>query len=140
MAEQVIIKYYRSAVGRPYPQKRIIKALGFHRLQEERVVDWTPSMQGMVDKVPHLVKVVETAPVTDSFAVEDNPVLETAPAVDSTEGEDNQVLEPPQAVDSTAAEDNNIIESQQTVDTILEEDKKVIESPPAADSTVEESS
>lgn len=57
MTEQVKIKYYRSAIGRSSKQKRQIKALGFTKLQQERIVNWTPSMQGMVQKVIHLVKV-----------------------------------------------------------------------------------
>jgi len=74
MTEQVKIKYYRSAIGRSSKQKRQIKALGFTKLQQERIVNWTPSMQGMVQKVIHLVKVIplqkETAEATAPASTE----------------------------------------------------------------------
>ena len=57
MPEQVRITYYRSVIGRVDKQKRIIRALGFKRLNQSRIVNWHPTIQGMVNKVSHLVKV-----------------------------------------------------------------------------------
>ncbi len=51
------ITWTRSTIGLPYPQRRVIQALGLRRLHhtEERVD--TPSIRGMILKVQHLVKV-----------------------------------------------------------------------------------
>ena len=53
------IQYVRSAIGRPQKQKRVIQGLGFRRLNQvvERLD--TPEIRGMVNKVSHLVKVVD---------------------------------------------------------------------------------
>ena len=60
MAEKRIkIQYYRSAIGFDVNQKRIVKGLGFTKLQSTREVEDTPSIRGMVKKVPHLLRVVE---------------------------------------------------------------------------------
>lgn len=59
MPNQLKITYVRSAIGRAYVQKRTIKALGFSKLQQSRVVDDTPSMRGMINKVIHMLAVEE---------------------------------------------------------------------------------
>jgi large subunit ribosomal protein L30 len=53
------IQYFRSAIGTPDKHKRIIKGLGFKRLNQ--VVDRvdTPAVRGMVAQVPHLVRILE---------------------------------------------------------------------------------
>lgn len=53
------IRYVRSAIGRPQKQKRVIRGLGFRRLNQvvERLD--TPEIRGMVNKVSHLVEVVD---------------------------------------------------------------------------------
>ena len=53
------IKYVRSAVGRTQRQKDIVRGLGLTKLNQvvERVD--TPEIRGMVNKVPHLLKIVE---------------------------------------------------------------------------------
>ncbi|MFH1140321.1 MAG: 50S ribosomal protein L30 [Chloroflexota bacterium] len=51
------ITWIRSTIGLPYPQGRVIQALGLRRLHHtvERVD--TSSIRGMIHKVQHLVKV-----------------------------------------------------------------------------------
>ncbi len=53
------IKYFRSAICTPRKHKAVIKGLGFTHLNQvvERVD--TPSIRGMVNKVPHLVEIVK---------------------------------------------------------------------------------
>ena len=53
------IKQVKSRIGAPADQKRTLDALGLRKLN--RVVEHvdTPSIQGMITKVKHLVKVVE---------------------------------------------------------------------------------
>ena len=58
-ASKLKIQYYRSAIGFTEKQKLIVKGLGFTRLNAVREVVDTPSIRGMVAKVPHLVRILE---------------------------------------------------------------------------------
>jgi large subunit ribosomal protein L30 len=53
------IEYYRSAIGALDRHKRIIKSLGFKRLNQVVNRIDTPAVRGMVAKVPHLVRILE---------------------------------------------------------------------------------
>jgi large subunit ribosomal protein L30 len=53
------IKQVRSAIKRPADQKATIKALGFSRLNQVLEKEATPQILGMIDKVKHLLLVVE---------------------------------------------------------------------------------
>ena len=57
--DTIKIKQVRSAIKRPADQKATIKALGFRRLKQvvEKVA--TPQIMGMVNKVKHLIQVVD---------------------------------------------------------------------------------
>jgi len=57
--DTIKIKQVRSAIKRPADQKATIKALGFRRLNQvvEKVA--TPQIMGMVNKVIHLIQVVD---------------------------------------------------------------------------------
>jgi large subunit ribosomal protein L30 len=57
--KQVRIKWIKSISGAKEPQRRTIRALGFHRLQEELVKDASPQIMGMIFSVRHLVQVME---------------------------------------------------------------------------------
>ncbi len=56
---KVIISQVRSAIGRPERQKRTIQALGLGKINKSVEVEYTPQIQGMVNKVSHLVSVTE---------------------------------------------------------------------------------
>ena len=58
-AKKIRIEYYRSAISTPVKHKLVIKGLGFTRLNQIVEREDTPSIRGMVAKVPHLVRVVE---------------------------------------------------------------------------------
>jgi large subunit ribosomal protein L30 len=49
----------KSPIGNPEPQKRTVKALGLRRLHQTVTHDDTPALRGMLDKVRHLIVVVE---------------------------------------------------------------------------------
>jgi large subunit ribosomal protein L30 len=51
------IKWIKSDIGFARDQKRTLKALGFHRLQETVEKEDSPSVRGMITKVSHLVEV-----------------------------------------------------------------------------------
>ena len=61
MAEKtkIRIQYYRSVIQAPEKHKKVVKGLGFTRLNQIVEREDTPSIRGMVLKVPHLVKIVE---------------------------------------------------------------------------------
>jgi large subunit ribosomal protein L30 len=55
----VKLQYFRSKISTPTKHKLVIKGLGFTRLNQIVQREDTPSVRGMVAKVPHLVRVVE---------------------------------------------------------------------------------
>jgi large subunit ribosomal protein L30 len=48
-----------SEIGRPHPQRRVLRGLGLRGPGSVVVVDNTPSFRGMIKKIIHLVKVEE---------------------------------------------------------------------------------
>ncbi len=53
------LQYFRSKIQAPVKHKLVIKGLGFTRLNQIIEREDTPSIRGMVARVPHLVRVVE---------------------------------------------------------------------------------
>jgi large subunit ribosomal protein L30 len=53
------IKQVRSTIKRPADQKATIVALGFRKLNQVIEKEATPQVLGMINKVKHLVEVVE---------------------------------------------------------------------------------
>jgi len=56
---RIKIQYYRSGIGFNVNQKLVVKGLGFNKLNAIRELEDTPSIRGMVAKVPHLLRSVE---------------------------------------------------------------------------------
>jgi large subunit ribosomal protein L30 len=56
---KIRIQYYRSAIGFPDTQKEIVRSVGFTKLNQIVERPDTPSMRGMVQKVPHLIRIIE---------------------------------------------------------------------------------
>jgi large subunit ribosomal protein L30 len=52
------LKWVRSAIAAPVKHKLVIRGLGFTRLNQVIEREDTPSIRGMVGKVPHLVEIV----------------------------------------------------------------------------------
>jgi len=48
-----------SAILRPVKQKRVVKGLGFTRLESGDRASDNPAIRGMVAKVPHLVVILQ---------------------------------------------------------------------------------
>jgi large subunit ribosomal protein L30 len=57
-AKTIRIKWVRSAICTPKKHKAVVKGLGFTRLNQVVEREDTPSIRGMVNKVPHLVEIV----------------------------------------------------------------------------------
>ena len=53
---RIKLKWVRSAIRTPETQKRVIKGLGFTRLNQVIEREDTLSIRGMVAKVPHMVR------------------------------------------------------------------------------------
>jgi large subunit ribosomal protein L30 len=58
-AATIRIQYFRSAIGFNVKQKQTVKGLGFGKLNTTREVTDSPSLRGMIAKVPHLVRILE---------------------------------------------------------------------------------
>ncbi len=58
-AKMIRIQYYRSFIATPKTHKTIVRSVGLTKLNQ--IVDRpdTPSMRGVVAKVPHLLRIVE---------------------------------------------------------------------------------
>ena len=52
------LKWVRSAICSPIKHKKVVKGLGFTRLNQVIERPDTPAIRGMVKKVPHLIEIV----------------------------------------------------------------------------------
>ena len=59
MAKKVKITQVKSLIDRPKRQKDTIKALGLTKMHQTIEKEVSPQVQGMIDKVAHLLKVEE---------------------------------------------------------------------------------
>jgi large subunit ribosomal protein L30 len=59
MMKKVRIKQIKSTIDRPERQKKTIQALGIKRMNQEVEVELTPQIEGMIEKVKHLLSVEE---------------------------------------------------------------------------------
>ena len=48
-----------SPIGRPKVQRETLKGLGLNKMHRTRTLEDTPSIRGMINKVAHLVRVVD---------------------------------------------------------------------------------
>ena len=55
----VKIKQIKSGIDRPLRQKRTLIALGIKKMHQERVMEASPQVLGMIEKVKHLLSVEE---------------------------------------------------------------------------------
>ncbi len=60
MANKTIkVKQVASPIGRPAKQKAVLIGLGLNKMNKVVELEDTPSIRGMINKVPHLVKIVD---------------------------------------------------------------------------------
>ena len=55
----IVVKQVRSAARRPAVQTATLKGLGLNKMNRTRELEDTPSVRGMVNKVKHLVEIIE---------------------------------------------------------------------------------
>lgn len=53
------VKQVKSRIGAPIDQRRTLDSLGLRKMNAVVVHEDTPSLRGMIQKVHHLVRVVE---------------------------------------------------------------------------------
>lgn len=56
---KISITQVRSRIGRPEKHRKMLEALGLKRHQQTVVHNDTPAIRGMIEKIPHLVRVEE---------------------------------------------------------------------------------
>jgi large subunit ribosomal protein L30 len=59
MAKTIVVKQIGSAARRPDIQRRTLIGLGLNKMNRTRELEDTPSVRGMVAKIPHLVAIIE---------------------------------------------------------------------------------
>ncbi len=59
MAKTIVVKQVASPARRPDVQRQTLIGLGLNKMHKTRELEDTPSVRGMVNKIPHLVKIVE---------------------------------------------------------------------------------
>lgn len=53
------VRQIRGLAGRPRNQREVVRSLGLRRIRHEVERIDSPAVRGMVNKVPHLVEIVE---------------------------------------------------------------------------------
>ena len=55
----IVVKQIASPSRRPADQRATLLGLGLNKINRTRELEDTPSVRGMVNKLPHLVEIVE---------------------------------------------------------------------------------
>ena len=53
------VRLKRSGIGRPRRQRQTLVGLGLNKVNKTITLKDTPEIRGMINKVPHLVEVIE---------------------------------------------------------------------------------
>ncbi|MEM6383486.1 MAG: 50S ribosomal protein L30 [Pseudomonadota bacterium] len=63
MAESktITIEQIGSPIGRQPDQRATLKGLGLNKMRRRKTLEDTPAVRGMINKVQHLVRIVEDA-------------------------------------------------------------------------------
>ncbi len=59
MAKTIVVKQIGSPIRRTADQRATLIGLGLNKMHKVRELEDTPSVRGMVNKIPHLVIIVE---------------------------------------------------------------------------------
>jgi large subunit ribosomal protein L30 len=59
MAKTIIVKQVGSPIRRPAKQRQTLIGLGLNKMHKTRELEDTPSVRGMVDKISHMVEIIE---------------------------------------------------------------------------------
>jgi large subunit ribosomal protein L30 len=59
MAKTIVVKQIGSPIRRPAKQRATLVGLGLNKMHKTSELEDTPSVRGMVNKIPHLVEIIE---------------------------------------------------------------------------------
>ena len=59
MAKTIIVKQIGSPIRRPAKQRKTLIGLGLNKMNKISELNDTPSIRGMINKITHLVQVIE---------------------------------------------------------------------------------
>ena len=59
MAKKITVKQIKSPIGRPGDQRATLIGLGLNKMHRVSELEDTDSVRGMVNKVSHLVEIIE---------------------------------------------------------------------------------
>ena len=59
MAKTIVIKQIGSPIRRPAKQHQTLIGLGLNKMHKTRELEDTPSVRGMVNKISHMVEIIE---------------------------------------------------------------------------------
>ncbi len=59
MAKTIVVKQIGSPIRRPAIQRATLIGLGLNKMHRTKELEDTPSVRGMVNKIPHLVQIIE---------------------------------------------------------------------------------
>ena len=59
MAKTIVVQQYASPSRRPAVQRATLIGLGLNKVRRTRELEDTPSVRGMVNAIPHLVRIIE---------------------------------------------------------------------------------
>ncbi|OGP55306.1 MAG: 50S ribosomal protein L30 [Deltaproteobacteria bacterium RBG_13_52_11b] len=60
MEKTIRVKWIKSAIGKPAYQMETVRGLGFSRLNQVLTLADQPAIRGMVNRVSHLMEVIES--------------------------------------------------------------------------------
>lgn len=59
MAKTIVVKQIGSPIRRPAKQRATLVGLGLNKMHKTRELEDTPSVRGMIAKIPHMVEIIE---------------------------------------------------------------------------------
>jgi len=59
MAKTIVIKQIGSPIRRPKDQRQTLVGLGLNKMHKTRELEDTTSVRGMINKIPHMVEIIE---------------------------------------------------------------------------------
>ena len=59
MAKTIVVKQIGSPIRHPAKQRQTLIGLGLNKMHRTRELEDTPSVRGMVNKIPHMVQIIE---------------------------------------------------------------------------------
>ena len=59
MAKTIVVKQIGSPIRRPAKQRQTLIGLGLNKMHRTRELEDTPSVRGMVNKISHMVQIIE---------------------------------------------------------------------------------